>query len=169
MEKPCKDIKDMLVDYADGRLSQSDSSKVSEHLARCEDCQKFLDGLRKSLEMAGVIWADGLADTEAIRIDVSSKTRSICWRRYAAAASILLVVSTSIVWQVLVRPQEAEISLADIERRITDSASAARLLAAAELLAEYPDARPIVEQQYRYVIETYPQTTAANEAKSRMK
>ena len=59
MEKPCKNIEDMLVDYADGGLSRSDASKVAEHLARCEDCRTLLDGLRKSLELTGVIWADG--------------------------------------------------------------------------------------------------------------
>jgi hypothetical protein len=63
------------------------------------------------------------------------------------------------------RPAKKEISFAEIERRITESGSAARLLAAAELLAEYPDAQSIVKEQYRYIVETYPETAAAAEAK----
>jgi anti-sigma factor RsiW len=169
MEKSCKDWEDKLVDYADGRLSPGDSSEVAEHLARCEHCRALLGSLHMSLDLAGIIWADSLAETEEIRVPGPDKVKRPRWPRYAAvAASILLVVSTSIVWRVLVRPEEAEISFVDIERRITDSASAARLLAATELLAEYPDAQPIAEQQYRYIVETYPRTTAANKAKLRM-
>jgi len=58
--------------------------------------------------------------------------------------------------------------LAEIEREITESGSAARLLAAADLLAKYPDAKTIVERQYRYIVETYPETPAAAKAKLRI-
>jgi hypothetical protein len=63
------------------------------------------------------------------------------------------------------KPVEKEISFAEIERRITQAGNAARLLAATELLAEYPDAQSIVKDQYRYIVETYPETSAANKAK----
>jgi len=166
MQKSCKDIEDMLVGYADGRLSPSESREIAEHLAKCERCRRTLQALQRSLELACVIWEDGLAETEAIRIPISRKAGKSRWPRYAAiAASILLVVTCSIVWRVLVRPASREPTLAEIERKINESASAARLLAATELLAEYPDAQPIVNQQYRYIVETYPETTAAAEAK----
>lgn len=169
MEKPCEDIEQMLVDYADGQLSQSDSSMVAEHLAQCEHCRRMLDGLQKSLELAGVIWADSLAETENIRIP-ADKTRKIRWPRYAAiAASILLVATASVVWRTFVRPRESELTFAEIERKITESGSAARLLAAAELLSENPEAETIVKQQYQYIVETYPETTAAAKAKLRIK
>jgi len=166
MRKPCKDIEDMLVDYADGRLSPSESSELTEHLAKCERCQRTLQALQRSLELAGVIWADSLAETEAIHIPISRKAGKSRWPRYAAiAASILLVVTCSIVWRVLVRPASREPTFAEIERKIAEAGSAARLLAATDLLAEYPDAETIVKQQYRYIVETYPETTAAAEAK----
>lgn len=66
------------------------------------------------------------------------------------------------------RPAKKELSFAEIERKIMESGSAARLLAAAELLAEYPDAQLIVKQQYRYIVETYPETPAAAKAKSKI-
>lgn len=165
MEKPCKYFEDMLVDYADGRLSTDSSSEVTEHLSRCERCRALLDGLQKSLDLAGAIWADNAAESESIRIPIPCRAGKSRWLRYAAsAASILLVVSTSVVWRVLVRPEEAEMSFVDIERSITQSASAARLLAAVELVSDYPDAQPIVDGQYRYIVEAYPGTTAANKA-----
>jgi len=39
------------------------------------------------------------------------------------------------------------------------------LLVATELLAEYRDDEAIVKQQYRYIVETYPETAAAAKAK----
>ncbi len=169
MEKSCKDIEQMLVDYTDGQLSPSDSNKVAEHLAICEYCRKMLNGLQKSLELAGVIWTDAHTETENVRIPVN-KNRKIPWLRYAAiAASILVVATTSIVWHTLTRPKESELTFAEIERKITESGSAARLLAAAELLSENPKAETIVKQQYQYIVETYPETTAATKAKLRIK
>ncbi len=166
MERSCEDIREMLVDYADGRLLPSESNKVAEHLAKCEHCQRILDGLQRSLKLAEVVWEDGLAETKEIRAPIHGKVRKIRWPRYAAvAAGILLVVTTSIVWRTLMRPAKKELSFAEIERKITEAGNAARLLAAAELLAEYPDAEAIVKQQYRYIVETYPETTAAAEVK----
>ena len=167
MEKSCKDIEEMLVDYADGQLSPEDSSKVAEHLAKCDSCRKIHKALQRSLELAGVIWADGLVETREIRIPISRTAMKIRWPRYAAvAASILLVVITSAVWRALVRPAEKELTYADIERKIIESGNAARLLAAAELLSKYPEAENIVKQQYRYIVERYPETLAAAKAKS---
>ncbi len=169
MQKSCKEISEMLVDYADGRLSPSKSSEVAEHLAKCESCRKTLNALQRSLELTGVIWEDGLAETETIHIPIPQKARKLRWPRYAAiAASVLVVVTTSIVWRVLVRPPERELTFAEIERKIIESGSAARLLAAADLLAKYPDAKTIVERQYRYIVKTYPQTPAAAKAKLRI-
>lgn len=166
MERPCEDIKEMLVDYADGQLSPDESKEVVEHLAKCERCQGMLEELQRSLELAGVIWADGLEESKEIRVPIQGKAKKIHWPRYAAvAAGILLVLTTSIVWRALVRPAEKETSFAEIERKITDSGNAARLLAAAELLAEYPDDQSIVKEQYRYIVETYPETAAATKAR----
>jgi hypothetical protein len=92
--------------------------------------------------------------------------RKIPWPRYAAAAAgIVLLLTTSIVWRSLVSPAEKEINFADIERRITEAGNAARLLAATKLLAENSDTHSIVKEQYRYIVETYPKTTAASQAK----
>jgi len=166
MERSCEDIREMLVDYADGRLLPSEANRIAEHLAKCEHCQRILEALQSSLELAEVVWEDGLAETKEIRAPIHGKVRKIRWPRYAAiAASILLVVTTSIVWRTLMRPAKKELSFAEIEQKITESGSAARLLAAAELLAEYPDAQSIVKEQYRYIVETYPETAAAAKAK----
>ncbi len=169
MTSSCKEIEQMLVDYADSRLSPSESSEVAAHLAKCEDCRRTLEALKKSLELAGIIWEDGLAETEAIRIPIPKKVRKFHWPGYAAvAASILLVVTISGVWWALVGPAGQEPTFAEIERRISDSASATRLLAAADLLAKYPDTEAIAKRQYHYVVKKYPETPAAAKAKLRI-
>jgi predicted anti-sigma-YlaC factor YlaD len=168
MEKSCKDIEQMLVDYADGQLSQNDSSKVAEHLAQCKECRKLLAAMQKSLELVGVIWADNLTETENIGIP-SAKTGKFHWSRYAViAASILLVATASVMWHTLTRPKENELTFAEIERKINESGSAAQLLAATELLAGQPDAQTLIQQQYRYIVERYPQTSSAVKAKSKI-
>lgn len=168
MEKSCKNIEQMLVDYADGQLSRNDTKKVVEHLAECESCRGILEGLQKSIELAGVIWADAYAETENIRIP-AVKIRKIRWSRYAAiAASILLVATTFIVWHSPTSPKVNELTFAEIERKINESGSAAQLLAATELLAKQSDEKAFIQRQYRYIVETYPQTSSAIKAKSKI-
>ena len=163
-------IEQNLIDYADGQLSPSESSQIEEHLANCENCRKMLEALQRSLALAGVIWTDSLTEIENIRIPTSRKVEKFRWLRYTAiAASALLVITASVVWRTLMKPKEPEITLVEIERKITESASAARLLAATELLTDYPDAQSIIDQQYRYIVKTYPETAAANKAKSKIK
>ena len=173
MEKSCEKIEEMLVDYSDGQLSPSDSNDVAEHLKKCEHCRKILEALDKSIELAGIIWEDGLSKTKEIRAPIPSKHSKIPWLRYAAAAAgIILLISTSIIRRALLKParhSEKEINFADIERRINNAGNAARLLAATELLVEYPDSQSIVKEQYRYIVETYPETSAAKEAKLKIK
>jgi len=169
MEKPCKYFEGMLVDYADGQLSAADSTRIVEHVADCEPCRTLLNGLQKSLDLAGVVWADCLTDGESIRVPGTRKVKRLRWLRYAAVASVILIVATvSVVWRGPVEPQRPELTFAQIERSITESATAARLLAATELLADCPDTQMILRREYRYIVETYPETNAACEAKLRM-
>ncbi|MHC4575034.1 MAG: anti-sigma factor family protein [Planctomycetota bacterium] len=169
MQKSCEQIEKLLVDYADGELPPRQSSKVTGHLAKCQRCRSTLKAVQRSLDLADVIWKDGLTEIKTVGIAKAPPVRRFKWRRYAAvAASILIAAGISIRWRMMTSPKEAVPNIAEIERTIQEAGRAARLLAAAELLAEYPDAQSIAEQQYRYIVETYPQTPAAAEVKSRI-
>ena len=76
-------------------------------------------------------------------------------------------MTTAFFWRSVNKPQEqkVEISFEEIERNINDSANAARLLAATELLADYPDYKEMVENQYRYIAQRYPETSVSEEIK----
>ena len=165
MREYCKEIADMLVDYADGQLSAERSSRVAEHLAECDDCRTLLNGLRTSLELAQVIWEDNLSQTETIRIPAPARTSRRSWPRYAAAAAILIVSAVSITSLIVNKPAKNQPTFAEIERKITEAGNAAKLLAAADLLGGYSEAEPIARQQYRRIVETYPDTSAAGKAK----
>jgi anti-sigma factor RsiW len=167
MRESCKEIADMLVDYADGQLSVERSSRVAEHLGKCSDCRELLRGLRESLELAQVIWQDSLHQTERrIHIGHAAKVARHRWLQYAAAAAVILVISAaSIIWRTVYRAAPKQPTFAEIERKITEAGNAARLLAAADLLGGYSNAETIVKQQYRRIVETYPDTSAASKAK----
>ncbi|MHC4154252.1 MAG: anti-sigma factor family protein [Planctomycetota bacterium] len=170
MEKSCEHIDKLLVDYADGELSASESSQVAEHICKCQRCRRTVQALQRSLDLAGIVWADGLEEIRGAGLPRTKAAPRIRWCRYAAvAAGILIVVGIWIVWPTpTTRPKDAVPKMAEIERTIQEAGRAARLLAAAELLGEYPDAKSIAEQQYRYIVETYPQTPAATQAKPRI-
>ena len=171
MEKSCKEIEEMLVDFTDGQLSPDESNEVTEHVVQCENCRKVLEALQKSLELASVIWTDGVAETETIRIPISRKVRKLIRFHYATlAASILLVVTTSLVWRALVKPMEIQKkpSFVEIEHKIIDEGTAAKLLAATDLLADKPNVEQLVKKQYEYIMDRYPKTKAAETAKTRI-
>ncbi len=171
MKKTCNDIQEMLVDYADGLLPPAESNDVVGHLAECDDCQKVLAALQKSLKLAKIVWEDGLNEAQAIKTPSIPKTVKIHWLRYAAiAASILIITAVSVLLCFSKKPEAKQpaLSFEEIEKNINDSGNAARLLAATELLAQSPQDKEFVEEQYRNIVERYPQTSAAERIKSKI-
>jgi anti-sigma factor RsiW len=170
MEKSCEQIEKLLVDYADGELSPSESSQIAEHLSKCDRCRTTSAALQRSLELAGMVWADGLEEIRDAGVPQTRAARRFKWRRYAAvAAGILIVTGISIVSLTPTTPKQAEATFAEIEQEIEDSGRAARLLAAVELLAGCPDAQKLVKNQYCYIVQMYPQTPAAAQARLRIR
>jgi anti-sigma factor RsiW len=156
MKRTCEKISQMLVDFTDGNLSSKESNEVASHIAMCENCRRMTEALRKTLRLSKTIWEDNIADLEPIQVPVSRMKRKTHWLCYAGiAACILLAAAIYFASHESAEPVEEKVNFAEIERKINDSASAARLLAATELLAEYPDAKMIVEQQYHYIVEKY--------------
>lgn len=92
------------------------------------------------------------------------------WNRtwLAVAASIFLVASF-MIWQTTVKPPKQEAAVVDIEHYIAVSASAARILAAAEILEQYEDTQQFAEKQYRYVASKYSETAAGAEARMKIR
>jgi anti-sigma factor RsiW len=170
MEKSCEQIERLLVDYADGELSASESSQVAEHICKCERCRRTVQALQRSLDLAGIVWADGLEEIRGAGLPRTKAAPRIRWCRYAAIAAGIFVVAGILILRLKpTRPQQAAPTFAEIKQEIEDSGRAARLLAAAELLAGYPDTQKFVNNQYCYIVEMYPQTPAAAQARLRIR
>jgi predicted anti-sigma-YlaC factor YlaD len=166
MEKTCKDIENILVDYCEGLLSREETRLVSQHLESCKNCRRLFDALERSLKLSTIIWENNLSDIEKVKIVALPKVKKIHYLRYASiAASILIIVTIAFTWSFYNKPKEIKLTFEQIERNINDSANAARLLAATELLKDYPDYKKIMENEYRYIAKTYPDTPAAERIK----
>jgi hypothetical protein len=166
--------KEELVVYVDGDLSASRSERIAEHIANCPNCRSMAEALQRSLQVTQVIWQT----SESQWPETHSFGRIVPNRRplkklFAVAASILFVLGAGAIWRLLSEPSERidltseETKVAELRLKIADSGDAARLLAAAELLSKYPRAKSSVEQRYRHIVETYPETAAAVEARLR--
>lgn len=134
------------------------------------------EALQRSLHVTQVIRQTGEARWPKTR--PLERFRSSKWslrKVTAVAAGILLVLGVGAVWRMLSRPAERtgksrEQALAvEIKRKISESGDAARLLAAAELLSKYPEAENSVKERYRHIVETYPETPAAAQARQKIK
>lgn len=170
MKDPCDNFAELLIDYADTQLSAEESIRMADHLAECDNCRTLAGSLGKSLELAQVIWQDNLSQTpETIRIRACARVTRGMWMRYAAAAVILIVAAVSVTSRITNKPAKRQRTFAEIEQRITEAGNAAKLLAAAELLGGCSEAETMVNEQYRRIAETYPDTPAAGKAKSRIK
>lgn len=156
-KKPCQEIRDMLVDYADGELSEQDSQAVAKHLAECPACREVVRGLERSLHLAKAIWLDNLEAAKTISVH-RRMVRLLPW---AAVAAAILIVAGTLVLNSIHRPTEPDLAYAKIERQVAGVATAARLLAATQILAQCEGTESIVEEQCRYILNNYADTPAA--------
>jgi anti-sigma factor RsiW len=145
----CEDIADLLVDYADDELPEAESVAVAEHVGRCGRCRERLEALRRSLEVARVIWEDSAGafvdETSQGGSGAEREHRVVRWWRLAplAAAAALLIAVGMLQYpsREAVRPPAKDVAAttaADIEYEIARAAVASQLLTAADLLAEQP-------------------------------
>ena len=177
----CDSFADLLIEYADGELSASDTRRVADHLAACPACGAELRLMRHSLDLARSIWLEAADDAP---VPSTCCTEPLGRRvRVAAclAASVAMLATAAVVWLSLhggphrgfeqtdrkghttaVRlPKEVDEEV-DIEAFIAREGRSARLAAAAELLATQPGLELYKEQADRYLAEAYRGTAAAD-------
>jgi predicted anti-sigma-YlaC factor YlaD len=159
--RACEEIRDKLVDYADGELSEQDSQAVGEHLAECPRCRDLVCSLERSLNLAKTIWLDNLQGSGS----ASGVRRHLSVGRWARcigiAAGILITIGGALVLCFLQKPDSRALTYAQIEQQATRCAAAARLLVATQLLAGCEDTESLVERQRQYILSHYPDTPAA--------
>jgi len=159
----CQAIEELLVDFADGALARDEAARVRAHTEHCPRCREMVEALGQSLRSAGIIWQDNLHSTRAVRVG-----RGSVWRYVAVAAGIVLAAGGLWYGSVRHRPAEKAPTLAEMEHRIVASGAAARLLVAAGQLETQASLRDVAEGQYRYILQKYPDTEAAGQARLKL-
>ncbi len=159
--RTCEEIRDQLVDYADGELAEAEAQEVKEHLAECPACRDLVRSLQRSLDLAQAIWLDNLQDSASTPV-AHGRWAMGPWTRYLGlAAGILIALSGLLVLCFVQKPAERTPTYVQIEEQTTRYAAAARLLVATQILAGCEDAGPLVARQRQYILNNYPDTPAA--------
>lgn len=184
-DESCASLAGLLVEYADGELSEPDARHVAAHLAECPDCRAELRRLERSLELARDVWQESAA-----RAAASGPWPMRAGRRRVPAAACLAVLllivglwvfsrpqprhqeSGETVRQTAripspappVRPEDVDIEIAAF---IAREGRSARLAAAARLLATQPGLERYRNQAESYLARAYRDTAAAAQATTR--
>lgn len=160
---PCPDMEEKLVDLADDTLTPEEAGSVRDHLAQCPHCRATVEALRQSLEVARSIWQDDLRDDRVGQVGHTHVGRYV-----AVAACVVLAVAGVSYWSARRQPVAGPPTIAEIEDHIAASAAAARMLAAVSQLETQTALRDVTESQYRYIVDKYPDTAAAEPARRRL-
>jgi anti-sigma factor RsiW len=56
----CAEVVVLLTEWLEGALPAEESARVSEHLAACEDCDRYLDQLKATVDALGHVSLDRL-------------------------------------------------------------------------------------------------------------
>ncbi|NQT11135.1 MAG: zf-HC2 domain-containing protein [Planctomycetes bacterium] len=190
----CKTVRELLVGYSDGELPEGDAQRVAAHLGECFGCRSELRLLEHSLELARAVWRESAARARACgTCPVDRRPRPIPAAAVLVACVVVLAVAVG-TWFFLRGGSRAEveqleqIELAgpveppkemekpaaappaeemDIGTMIARAERAARLAAAAELLATQPGLERYREQTEQYLAKTYRGTPAGDRAAMR--
>jgi anti-sigma factor RsiW len=163
MTKPsCEDIRNMLVDYGDGVLSEHEAQIVADHLASCPACQTTAAALTRSLGLAQAIWRDNLESAAPLAGAGGTVRRALPRGRYLAVAAALLITTGGTFFLCMLRPTPpSPPTPQEVEQYAARTGAAAQLLAATQLLAKCEGTESIVARQCRYILDNYADTPAA--------
>ena len=186
-EPSCDNIIEMLVDYSDGELSAADRQRVESHLSGCPACRSEVERLGRSLELARSVWTQAAEETARCATELRRRSplrRQSRFRLAAVAAACAALLLVGLGRWLLVggsrevasrqRPARAEPGGIDpaepkavapsedtgVEEILARETRAARLAAAARLLATEPSLKAYQVEAERYLTETYPEASA---------
>lgn len=60
-ELSCREFVDLVTDYVEGALAARDRREFEAHLAECDGCASYLDGMRRTIELTGRLSEDDVA------------------------------------------------------------------------------------------------------------
>jgi anti-sigma factor RsiW len=51
----CQELVELVTDYLEGALAPGDLQRFEHHIARCDDCTRYLDQLRATIRLTGTL------------------------------------------------------------------------------------------------------------------
>ena len=57
----CQELVELVTDYLEGALGDSDLRRFERHIAGCGGCTRYLEQLRATIQIAGTITTDDLS------------------------------------------------------------------------------------------------------------
>jgi anti-sigma factor RsiW len=57
----CVELVELVTDYLEGALSPSEHARVERHLGACENCARYVEEMRTTIELVGRIEEDDLS------------------------------------------------------------------------------------------------------------
>ncbi len=54
----CKELVELITDYLEGALPEHDRVRLEDHLALCEGCTSYLEQMRATIELTGMLTED---------------------------------------------------------------------------------------------------------------
>src|SRR5687768_13418473 len=122
----CAPLADLLVDYADGELSQAQAALIEDHLVHCSACRQSLQRLERSLDLARTVWQEAADHPGAI-------CRPVRRSGALAACAAGLLVTAGLLYFAREQPRTALTTFTDLAEDVDFETVLARETQAARL------------------------------------
>ena len=60
----CHEVIDLLSNYIEGALTGDDRRRVDEHLALCDGCATYLEQMRETIRLSGMVSEEEVPETD---------------------------------------------------------------------------------------------------------
>jgi anti-sigma factor RsiW len=60
----CREVVELLSDYLDDALAETERVRVDQHLAGCDGCTMVLDELRETIRLTGMLTVEQLSEPQ---------------------------------------------------------------------------------------------------------
>jgi anti-sigma factor RsiW len=77
----CREVIDLLTDYVEDALAVDERRRVEAHLASCDGCTTYLEQVRETIRLTGMLTEEQIPDEEKRRLLVAFRD----WTRPGSA------------------------------------------------------------------------------------
>jgi anti-sigma factor RsiW len=64
----CREVIDLLTDYVEDALPEQERRRVEAHLASCDGCTTYLEQVRETIRLTGMLTEEQIPDAERDRL-----------------------------------------------------------------------------------------------------